>query len=249
MPDQAQHNILIADDNETNRRVIDQMLRHKGYAPVVVGSGEAAIEALERSNFHLLILDCVMPGMDGFETARRIRKRDSEDFNFAIPILAITALASPEDRDQCLEAGMNDYISKPFRAESLFARVEALISGHEPTTEPDDGWTAGGAADNAGSGVDLQRIVRDMSGTLVRDASAWKSQLRTALEQERWEDLRILAHKIRGTADIVDCRPLSTASAALEKSAALADARAARVLTGEVVADLQRLVDEVASDD
>ena len=108
--------ILVAEDNHVNQMVAVGMLRRLGYRADVVANGLEALKALERAPYDLVLMDCQMPEMDGYEAATEIRKR-SRLAN--IPIVAMTAHAMSSDRDRCLAVGMNDYLAKPVKAKSL----------------------------------------------------------------------------------------------------------------------------------
>jgi CheY-like chemotaxis protein len=113
--------ILIAEDNAINQKVIERMVQKLGYRVNLVTNGKEAIDALSRSSYGLIFMDCQMPEMDGFEACREIRKRGS---GVRIPIVAITANAMKGDRERCLAAGMDDYVSKPFKQEDLRIVIE-----------------------------------------------------------------------------------------------------------------------------
>ncbi|MES2707597.1 MAG: response regulator [Verrucomicrobiota bacterium] len=109
--------ILVAEDNPVNQRVVALHLQRMGYDSVIVGNGLEALQAVQKEKFDVLLMDVQMPGMDGLEAAREIRRLHPPA---ARPwIIALTANAFGSDRDDCLAAGMNDYLSKPVRAESL----------------------------------------------------------------------------------------------------------------------------------
>ncbi len=107
--------ILVAEDNVINREVILEQLRKLGYEGRAVANGVEAVEEAEAGEFDMILMDCQMPVMDGFEATRRIRASKEG----AIPIVAVTADAMREDRERCLSAGMNDYISKPVEIAAL----------------------------------------------------------------------------------------------------------------------------------
>ncbi len=115
--------ILLAEDNVTNQQVALAILKKLGQRADAVANGAEAINALESIPYDLLLLDMQMPVMDGYETAASIRSPQSKVLNPDIPIIAMTARAMQGDREKCLEAGMNDYVSKPV---SLQALAEAL---------------------------------------------------------------------------------------------------------------------------
>ena len=122
----AGSSILIAEDNAINQKVIERMVQKLGYRVDLVTNGQEAIEALGRQSYCMVFMDCQMPEMDGLEACREIRRRSS---GTRIPIVAITANAMKGDRERCLEAGMDDYVSKPFKQEDLRVVIDRWIQG------------------------------------------------------------------------------------------------------------------------
>ena len=108
--------ILVAEDNPSNRRVLVEMLKRLGYRADAVADGTEVIQALERQDYDLVLMDVKMPEMDGITATQVIRKLRPEN---APKIIAITAFALKGDREKCLEAGMDDYISKPVKISDL----------------------------------------------------------------------------------------------------------------------------------
>ncbi len=106
--------ILVAEDNAINRKVISRMLLSLGYSATLVGDGFECLEACEREDFDLIFMDVQMPGLDGFETTARLRAAGNRTW-----ISALTAAAMPDDRLKCQIAGMNDYLTKPYRKADL----------------------------------------------------------------------------------------------------------------------------------
>lgn len=111
--------ILVAEDNLINQRVVVALLKKMGYSADIAKNGLDAIKALKKRYYHLVFMDIQMPEMDGLEATRQIRSSKSGDIDPDIPIIAMTAHALEEDRDMCLKAGMNDFISKPLSPEAL----------------------------------------------------------------------------------------------------------------------------------
>ena len=111
--------ILIVEDNETNRIIAREMLRRFGCEVDMAEDGAAAIEYLRNNDRDLVIMDCQMPVMDGFESTRRIRSGEAGSRAAVLPIIAMTANALTGDREKCLASGMNDYLAKPVSSESL----------------------------------------------------------------------------------------------------------------------------------
>ena len=115
--------ILLAEDDLTNRQVALGMLRKLGLTAEAVTNGEEALEALEHTPYDLVLMDIQMPEMDGLEATRLIRSKGRGRLNQDIPIIAMTARAMREDKERCLAAGMNDYVSKPVDLKSLAAAI------------------------------------------------------------------------------------------------------------------------------
>ncbi len=115
--------LLLAEDNQVNQTVARRMLEKLGCSVDVVANGRLALEALARGRFDAVLMDCQMPDLDGYETTRRIRLGEVPGADPLIPIIALTAFAMPGDRLKCIEAGMNDYLSKPVRSEDLQAAL------------------------------------------------------------------------------------------------------------------------------
>jgi CheY-like chemotaxis protein len=120
--------ILLAEDNAVNQKVARRLLANIGYEPDIVGDGLRAIEALEKTDYDVVLMDVQMPELDGLEATRRIRARWPDR---PLHIIAMTANAMAGDRDACLAAGMNDYVSKPIRPAEL---ASALAQAPSPVT-------------------------------------------------------------------------------------------------------------------
>jgi hypothetical protein len=116
------YHVLVVDDIETNRRVAGHMLRRIGCTFDLVDGGSAALAALAENHYDVVLMDCQMPDMDGYETTAEIRSREAGGAR--IPIVAMTANAMAGDRIRCLEAGMDDYLSKPVQPAAVAAAVE-----------------------------------------------------------------------------------------------------------------------------
>lgn len=119
--------VLIVDDNVTNQQVASAILRKLGHQADVVGCGTEALDALRTADYDVVLMDCEMPMMDGYETARQIRLGSNGIRNPDIPILAVTAHAMRGDREKCIAAGMNDYLPKPIEPGQLAAILPKLL--------------------------------------------------------------------------------------------------------------------------
>jgi PAS domain S-box-containing protein len=115
--------LLLAEDNPTNQMLAQRLLSKLGHTVEVVGNGERALERLGQERFDAVMLDCQMPGLDGYEVTRRIRTGRVPGLDPHVPIIALTASAMPDDRRKCIEAGMDDYVPKPLRPAEVSAAL------------------------------------------------------------------------------------------------------------------------------
>jgi CheY-like chemotaxis protein len=119
--------VLVVEDNPVNQTVAEGMLGVLGIDAHVAADGAAALACLERTRYDVVLMDCMMPGMDGFEATAELRRRESEQGVAPTPVIALTAIAMPGDRERCLAAGMNDYLAKPFQIETLEAALARVF--------------------------------------------------------------------------------------------------------------------------
>lgn len=129
--------ILVAEDNIVNQKLAVRLLEKMGYRADVVANGLEALEACSRISYAAILMDCLMPEMDGFEATAAIRLRE-QAINVHIPIIAMTANAMQEDKERCLAVGMDDYLSKPIKPDVLRTTLErwATVSQEYSTLGP-----------------------------------------------------------------------------------------------------------------
>ena len=123
----GQVKILLAEDNKVNQRVAIAILRRLGYPVDAVENGKEALAAIQKAHYDVVLMDCQMPEMDGYEATREIRRLPAPACN--IPVIALTANAMVGDRERCLDAGMDGYIPKPVNAKSVAEAIERWIGG------------------------------------------------------------------------------------------------------------------------
>ncbi|MBK1721460.1 ATP-binding protein [Thiocystis violacea] len=128
-------NVLVAEDNEVNQEVIDSMLKALGCRVTLCADGKVALTALAEQAPDLILMDCQMPSMDGYETTRRIRAREARQGG-RVPIIALTAHAMRGDRERALAAGMDDFLSKPFKLVDLTALLQQWGAKPQTTEAP-----------------------------------------------------------------------------------------------------------------
>jgi len=165
--------VLLAEDNEINRRVAIGMLEARGHRVTHVADGEAAVRAVAEGDFDVVLMDVQMPRLGGLEATQTIR-RDEEQTGRHIPIIAMTAHAMKGDREKCLKAGMDGYISKPIRAKALFQAIEQYAgstdtAGHRQADRQDDTEPPSVAAGD--NGAPVNRGGQTSSGGPKRETS------------------------------------------------------------------------------
>jgi signal transduction histidine kinase/DNA-binding response OmpR family regulator/HPt (histidine-containing phosphotransfer) domain-containing protein len=222
--------ILIAEDNVVNQRVSTHLLRKLGAQVRCVSNGVEALQALRDQAFDLVLMDCQMPEMDGYEASRRIREGGNGILNPAIPIIALTAHALASDREKCIAAGMNDYVSKPIDAARLHDALTRSVTelAIDVSAEP---WRPGRRLFDAAGlfarcGED-PAFVRELIVVFAQFAAENLSSLRIAVGVGDAVQVRLLAHAMKGAAANVAAAGLAQHAEALEKAVDNAAARMA----------------------
>lgn len=129
-------NILLVEDNPVNQKFVAVLIEKKGWDVVAVSDGREALKALKTGIFDLVLMDIQMPEMDGFETTRRIRRIEKEEMRWGVPIIAMTAYAMKGDKEKCLEAGMDSYISKPVNIDEFYGMIEHILNFNNISKSP-----------------------------------------------------------------------------------------------------------------
>jgi CheY-like chemotaxis protein len=222
--------ILLAEDNLVNQRVAVAHLGKLGYQADVAENGLAALAALERSHYDLLLLDCQMPELDGFETARRIRSGERGTPGARrLPIIAMTANAMAGDREACLAAGMDDYIAKPVRLEQLGETIRAWLPERFPAPQPADDRAAGprtGAAASGAPGMELvdslrkrladERLVQEVIALFLEQSPRQLAAVAAAVAEGASGRLAESAHLLKGTCLAIEATQLVELAGTLE---------------------------------
>lgn len=222
--------ILVAEDNEINQLVTCEILRTAGYACEVVASGSEAVKAVRRSSYALVLMDCQMPELDGFEATEWIRKLEARgELKHAtggpIPIIALTANAVQGDRERCLAAGMNDYATKPVDRLRLLEMVAKYVQGETPAQAAPPSIAETTSTSSIVAGDLLARCSGDatLAARLLvkfRDRLPDQGrQIAAAIATDR-KQARQLAHALKGTAANMAAGSLSSAAARLEQTLA-----------------------------
>lgn len=222
--------VLVAEDNIVNQQVLRQQLAILGFDCDIAAQGTAALQLLRERSYLLLLCDCHMPGMDGFELTRQIREAEAGSGQ-RLPIVAITANAIPGEAGRCRAAGMDDYLAKPIEISGLRVTLERWL---------DAGWHRLAAAGESGGAVTVKPLGASQSAIDLKNLQAlfgndvarlrpvldqWRSVigdsaviLKASLAERRWTDAANAVHRIKGSAGIAGAHGLSVAAGALEEA-------------------------------
>jgi two-component system, sensor histidine kinase and response regulator len=206
--------LLLADDNKVNRVVARELLARRGHEVVEATNGREALEAYEREPFDLILMDVQMPEMSGFEATAAIREREQSTGGH-IRIVAMTAHAMSGDRERCLAAGMDAYLSKPIDPPALFAMVESVEVPTVAPAPPRTVTTFDRASLLRRIGGD-ETLLSDLIGIFLEDCPGQMTAIRTALDKSDPEQLRMAAHSLKGAAANLSGSAVSEAARALE---------------------------------
>jgi signal transduction histidine kinase/DNA-binding NarL/FixJ family response regulator len=219
--------ILLAEDNITNQQVALGILKKMGLRADAVANGAEAVKALESIPYDLVLMDVQMPEMNGFEATQQIRDPRSAVANHGIPIIAMTAHALEGDRERCLNAGMNDYITKPVDSQALAEALDRWLPKETAPVMP--AGTASVAARKTESPVfdragmmerlmDDEDLVRLVTEGFLEDIPRQMEALRGCLEAGDAAGAKLKAHTIQGAAANVGGERLREVAAEMEKS-------------------------------
>jgi signal transduction histidine kinase/CheY-like chemotaxis protein/HPt (histidine-containing phosphotransfer) domain-containing protein len=197
--------ILLAEDNPVNQQLATRILEKRGHSVHVVPDGRQALDAVSRDRYDLVLMDVQMPEMDGFETTAAIRARENSS-GAHLPIIALTAHAMTGDRERCLAAGMDGYLSKPLRAPELIAVIEQLIPDQPPSAPvagvQNDSLTGAGGFDRAAMLEVVEgdlALLRELAGVFLADTPALITGLREAVVSRDSRLIGTLAHRLKGS--------------------------------------------------
>jgi CheY-like chemotaxis protein/HPt (histidine-containing phosphotransfer) domain-containing protein len=236
--------ILVADDNATNQAVLLAQLGKLGYQADTAANGAEALEALGRGAYGLVLMDCEMPVMDGYEATRRIRASGDPH----LPIVAVTASATPGDRARCLSAGMSDFLAKPV---DMWRLAEVLTKWLPEAPPLDAAHTAGPAPAEPAmevfdSGAFLKRLMgdRQLAALIVKGfLEGFPPQLnilRTRLAEADGPGARLQAHALKGSAATVSALGLRAVAQEMERAAGAGELDRCGALLPRVLEEFER---------
>jgi signal transduction histidine kinase/DNA-binding response OmpR family regulator len=211
--------VLLVEDNAVNQEVARSMLENFGCTVDIAGNGREAVERATAARFDVILMDCEMPQMDGLEATRQIRQAENRRRQLAVPIVALTASASSEDRERCLAAGMSAYLSKPFTQKQLYAALTDYLAPAEAAA-PADAVLDPQALDvirqlqKSGQPQLLEKVI----AIYLRDAPCLLDEMRAAAGGRDRDTLWRAAHTLKSSSANLGARYLAELCARLEQA-------------------------------
>jgi CheY-like chemotaxis protein len=238
MSDQAA-DILLVEDNRINQMVAEQILKRGGLSADLAASAEEALEALSAQPYKLVLLDLQLPEMSGIELAELVRAGERGVTQTNVPIIALTAYDSEEDRKRCMAAGMNDFVVKPLEIDSFLQTVEANLAAPEtekadtekadrdadtaPTEQGDPGSHAWNREELLVRASDDEELAQELLERFRNTVREHAPILRTAMLEGDTSTARDRAHFLVGAAGNVAAHPLRDTFSAIEEAARAED--------------------------
>jgi len=256
--------ILVVDDNAINQQVMQFALEELGYDPDTAVNGLEAVAAVQRCPYDLIFMDCEMPEMDGYAATAAIRRQEQEaGGERQLPIIALTAHALKGDRERCLAAGMDDYLSKPIKRGMLEAILGCWMPNTSALRDEPSSHAPGDKQQEREDGVegtipaeerppidmhvleDLREMTRGgfsaLLATYIKDGPAFRKDLQVAATRGDLESLARTAHKIKGAYGSVGAATLSRLSQALEDRARAGETAGIEEGAAEIDAEFARV--------
>jgi signal transduction histidine kinase/DNA-binding response OmpR family regulator len=216
--------ILLAEDDKTNQKVALHILKNLGYQADIVSNGQEAVNALETVPYDLVLMDVNMPEMDGLAATKTIRNPDSKVLNHQVPVVAMTALAMKGDRNRCLEAGMNDYVTKPVDGQEVRRAIENQICGPAEVNKDSVAVERASSRDVFNRSALLERLggdqelLNEVLDIFLSDIPGQLQKLIQAKDNDDAEQVREKAHRIKGASANIGAQRASHVALQIEKA-------------------------------
>ena len=229
--------VLVVDDNEVNRVFMTHLLRNRGHRPVAAADGRETLLALAETPFDIILMDIQLPDTDGLALTRAIRSGQCGTQNPSdIPILALTAFAMQGDRERCLEAGMNDHVSKPIRAPELLAAMARALAGRHNAGTPKDADAPIDLSEFAQAG--RREFAQEMLALFLELAEPKGQELDDAVARGDIQTAMVLAHDLAGMTGPLRATRLGEAMRAVQAACQSGDLKACRERQAQAAREL-----------
>lgn len=202
-------NILVAEDNPINQKLIKALIEKKGWQVSAVGNGKEAVKVLEKNRFDIVLMDIQMPVMDGIEATKAIRRMEKKENLKPNIIIAMTAYAMQEDKDNCLKAGMDDYISKPINAKDFYSKIEHMMEAGEAACSFND----------AVSSLDGdEKLLKELMKTFIERYPEHLNNLREDIKNHDLESAKSEVHDLKVEAAHIGAKKIYALAKIMEEN-------------------------------
>jgi two-component system, sensor histidine kinase and response regulator len=247
----GERRILLAEDNPVNQKVARMVLEKLGLDVTVVNNGREAVAAWKAGGIDLILMDCQMPELDGYEATREIRRQEMG--RKAIPIVALTAHAMKGDDDKCKAAGMDDYLTKPLDRAKLTACLERHLGGKMSAGGAQDAVDVGADGATINAPVDWKEFMRSMDGDeslarelvdlFIQSGDESLAAIVDALDMNDYAAVSQQAHSLKGASANLRATATATVAAKLEAAARSGDAPQIDTLTSALKTEVTRTIE------
>ncbi len=237
--------VLLVEDNPVNQRLAHEILSRRGHRVTVAENGQEALDRLSEATFDIVLMDVQMPEMNGLDATRAIRAGEHTTGRH-VPIVAMTAHAMAGDRERCLAAGMDEYLTKPIRAEALISHVERFAMSIDPSSSP--GPAPAFNLDEALQRVDGDRdLLAEIAGIFLSDSPAMVADVLAAVAAGDAAAVSRTAHRLKGSILTFGAPAAAAAALSLEKNGRAGDLTTAQADVERLAAEIDRLREELES--
>lgn len=252
--------VLVAEDHPINQKLVTQILAERGHTWAIATNGIEALQLLDRQTFDVILMDGQMPEMDGYQATQEIRRREQSTGGH-IRIIAVTAHAMKEDRDRCLRAGMDDYVSKPIDADHLVQRLEGRLTSGAESLVTARALSTHVRAPSASFDLEIalkrargkRSFLVQLTNVFLQDVPNTVDEIRSAAQANDVRRLERAAHRLKGSASTLAAGPVTEAATRLEQlcredKLELAHTVVAdlNILLAELSGELETVVKEIA---
>jgi CheY-like chemotaxis protein len=248
--------ILLAEDNPVNQTLALRLLEKQGQTVVLANNGRAALEALSRDAYDLVLMDVQMPEMDGLQAVVAIREREKQT-GAHLPVIAMTAYAMKGDRERCLAAGMDGYVAKPLNTAELWSAIAAVMEPSHPRREVAEETTAAVVPGAGDHDIDLPHALRqcgdhsdlfwELANLFLHECPKWMEQIQTAIARQDPQGLCLAAHTLKGGVSHFSAKKAFDAALAMETLGRSGDFSKAEPAWTQLVQEIDRLKEAIQS--
>ena len=213
--------VLVVEDNPVNQLVAKEMLAALGYTPRIAANGREALEAIARHRYDVVLMDCQMPEMDGFQATQILRARETAASVPRLPVIALTAHARERDREQCLAAGMDDYLAKPYSQQQLETTIRRHVK-HRPEASAPAAETLDASALDALRALEkdgARSVLRGVLDIYLKSTPALVAAIQAGAAANDWKRVGHAAHSLKSSSRNVGATRLSEICGDLERAA------------------------------